>query len=249
MNQLAAFTFLVLYAVHEVSPFTFTPTSLPLSATKISRTGQSNFLSRRRCFGLRSDAGDGNDQEEFISFSDATAAIQQEEEDAKAKERGGGLSDKDRENYEARKDDIDEMRKRIQDRAKELGVTQTSNSVSSIGETQTSAAEAGRSSELDMSAFSKKEEDYVPKYMQAFSSGKEGRELTDEEKLNADPYANLNILAAMWEESKLIEWPKPAQVVKQALVTAISLVLSVAFIVTLDSTIKVVYQGIGLYPK
>lgn len=77
------------------------------------------------------------------------------------------------------------MRKRIQDRAKELGVTQTSNSVSSIGETQTSAAEAGRSSELDMSAFSKKEEDYVPKYMQAFSSGKEGRELTDEEVRNS----------------------------------------------------------------
>ena len=160
-----------------------------------------------------------------------------------------GLSDKDRDAYNSRLSDIDEMRQRIRDRAAELGVSQSSNSVASIGETQEAAAGEGRSSELDMSAFSKKDEEFVPKYMQAFSSAKEGRELTDEEKLNADPYSNLNILQAMWEESKLIEWPKPGQVVKQAVVTAVSLILSVVFIVGLDSTIKVVYQGIGLYPK
>ena len=66
------------------------------------------------------------------------------------------------------------MRKRIQDRAAELGVTQsTGTNLSAIKETQEGAAKQGRSSELDMSAFNKKEEDYsTPKYMQAFTSGK-----------------------------------------------------------------------------
>ena len=101
-----------------------------------------------------------------------------------------------------------------------------------------------------MSAFNKKEEDYsTPKYMQAFTSGKEGRELSDAEKLEADPFSKMNILAAMWQEAQLVEWPKPDVVVRQTIVTAIVLVTTVLFIVTLDEAIKNLYQTVGLYPK
>ena len=59
----------------------------------------------------------------------------------------------------------------------------------------------------------------------------------------------MNILAAMWEEAKLVEWPKPGTVVRQTVVTAVVLVATVFFIVTLDEAIKTLYQTVGLYPK
>ena len=73
--------------------------------------------------------------------------------------------------------------------------------------------------------------------------------MSDEEKLSADPYANLNFLAAMAEEFKLIEWPSVKTVATQTVVTAFSLVASVIFIVKLDVLIKTVYEAVGLYPK
>ena len=85
--------------------------------------------------------------------------------------------------------------------------------------------------------------------MQAFTSGKEGRELSPQERLEADPFSDMNILAAMWEEVQLVEWPKPGTVVRQTVVTAVVLVGAVTFIVTLDEGIKNLYQAVGLYPK
>jgi preprotein translocase subunit SecE len=73
--------------------------------------------------------------------------------------------------------------------------------------------------------------------------------MSPEEKLAADPYAELNILAAMKEEFGLIEWPSTKTVATQTVVTALSLAASVTFIVKLDVLIKVVYEAVGLIPS
>ena len=135
-------------------PNAFTSPALGMSTSR--RVGPPHLL-RQVLFMSDSDGDNTNgeaadegspkitsDTPEFVSFSDASAAILQEEEEARMKERGGGLSDEDRLAFEARKDDIEAMRKRIQDRAKELGVEKSGTTLDAIKDTQEAAAAQGR---------------------------------------------------------------------------------------------------------
>ena len=145
------------------------------------------------------------------------------------------------------------MRKRIQERAAEMGVEKSANTAEVITKAAESAAKnRGTSGELNLSVFAKKDEDIgedLPKYLRVMKEKNEARELSDSEKLAADPFSEMNIISAMFEEVKLVEWPSVGQVARQTLVTSIALVGTVGFIVTLDGTLKEIYQGIGLYPK
>ena len=145
------------------------------------------------------------------------------------------------------------MRKRIQERAAEMGVEKSANTAEVITKAAESAAKnRGTSGELNLSVFAKKDEDIgedLPKYLRVMKEKNEARELSDSEKLAADPFSEMNIISAMLEEVKLVEWPSVGQVARQTLVTSIALVGTVGFIVTLDGTLKEIYQGIGLYPK
>ena len=104
-----------------------------------------------------------------------------------------------------------------------------------------------------MSYFNKKDKDPsedLPKYLRSFNSGgKNARELSDSEKLEADPFSSLSLLPALVEEFKLVEWPKASQVFKQTIITFAALVASVFFVITLDTTLKNIYMAVGLYPK
>ncbi|GMI41324.1 hypothetical protein TrCOL_g579 [Triparma columacea] len=177
----------------------------------------------------------------------------QEEALARGDDRGGGLTSEERSTFEARSGDISEMRKRIQERAAEMGVEKSANTAEVITKAAESAAKnRGTSGELNLSVFAKKDEDIgedLPKYLRVMKEKNEARELSDSEKLAADPFSEMNIISAMFEEVKLVEWPSVGQVARQTLVTSIALVGTVGFIVTLDGTLKEIYQGIGLYPK
>ena len=182
-----------------------------------------------------------------------TAQLKQEEEEANQEGRGTGLTEEDRLAFEGRKDDISEMRLRIQKRAEEMGVEKSANTAEGITKAaQNAAKNRGTSGELNLSVFTSKDEDVgedLPKYLRVMKEKNEGRELSSEEKIAADPFSSMNIIAAMIEECKLVEWPSVGQVFRQTLVTSAVLLGTIFFIVTLDATLKELYQGVGLYPK
>jgi len=216
------------------------------------------FSFTRRTTRLYSEPPDApppsNPSADLPSFSETAYEIQrQEEEEARGGDRGTGLTSEEKEKFDSRKGDMEEMRRRIRERAEEMGVEKSATTAEVISKAAENAARnRGSSSELNLSVFSKKEDDIaedLPKYLRTLKDKDSGRELSDAEKLAADPFAEMNILQAMFEEVKLVEWPGPGQVFRQTVVTSLALVSTVAFIVTLDSTLKEIYQSIGLYPK
>ena len=120
------------------------------------------------------------------------------------------------------------MKARIQARAKEMGVEKSANTAEVISKAAESASRnRGTSGELNLSVFNKKDEDIgedLPKYLRVMKEKDSGRELSAAEKLAADPFAEMNILSAMLEEVKLVEWPSLGQVARQTAVTSVALV-------------------------
>ncbi|GMH62153.1 hypothetical protein TrRE_jg3713 [Triparma retinervis] len=189
-----------------------------------------------------------------LESEDVGFQLKKEEEAlARGSDRGGGLTAEEKSNFDSRANDITEMKARIQARAKEMGVEKSANTAEVISKAAESASRnRGTSGELNLSVFNKKDEDIgedLPKYLRVMKEKDSGRELSAAEKLAADPFAEMNILSAMLEEVKLVEWPSLGQVARQTAVTSVALVGTVAFIVTLDGTLKEIYQSIGLYPK
>lgn len=220
--------------------------------------GRIAFDNTRRASRLYSEPPDApppsNPSADLPSYSETAYEIQrQEEEKARGGDRGTGLTSEEKEKFDSRKGDMEEMRRRIRERAEEMGVEKSATTAEVISKAAENAARnRGSSSELNLSVFTKKEEDVaedLPKYLRTLKDKDSGRELSDAEKLAADPFAEMNILQAMFEEVKLVEWPGPGQVFRQTVVTSLALGSTVVFIVTLDSTLKTLYQSIGLYPK
>jgi len=180
------------------------------------------------------------------SFWNTMDKIEKEQEQEKFDSRATGLTSEDQADYDSRADQFAAMRQRIVDRAGELGVEKSANSAENIGKAAEEAAWAARtSSELDISAFAKAPEDYsTPKTVEAlqelFGGGKKDEdELTDMEMEEADPLSKLPFFQGLFEELKLIEWPKPKAVAIQAVVTVVALAFMVVFILTIDHWVQV----------
>ena len=84
------------------------------------------------------------DESSQMSFADATAALQKEEEERRMADRGTGLTQEDVDKYNEKMSDIEEMRKKIRERAAEIGVEKSGmTSDALMGQAENAATEKG----------------------------------------------------------------------------------------------------------
>jgi len=209
------------------------------------------------------DEKDDGATEENTSLSydeaqDAIAAENEEKEEALAE--GVGLSQRERDNFYARQDTFDAMRARVDARATELGIEKSAATEQYIKE-QIERREQRRQTEstssgLDLSKIVKvgeaernkaKEEDPDLGPLK-FLATDETYGLSEEDMEASDPLYGKNIPTALVEETQLIEWPTPGQVLRQAATSAIGCVVFCYVLVQADKTIEKLLTLVGLYP-
>jgi len=239
MLRIAVF---LLFSLLPISPFAFLP-QLRTSLTPLTNRLLSD-----------PDSTDPGAFESTGAYAKALQDLAEAEQAAAMATRSSGVSEAEQALFDSRTDEVSAMRARIAERAKELGVEKSANTaeVFTMALEEKGGDALRTSSDLDISQFATKPEDF--KGSNPFDTlfgkdKKDERELSEDEMIAADPLGQLSIFDACLAEIKSIEWPKPKTVISQTLVTAVSLVATVFFIITLDKNIQALYETIGLIPK
>lgn len=148
---------------------------------------------------------------------------------------------KDEEEFNARKDDYEDMRSKIRARASEEGFEKSVATKKAIEEA-TARAMAGQSNAtpdqmLDLSGFAEK-------------FGDDGTdELTPEEQAEIDKIADMPLLEQVQEEIANTRFPTPLAIFQTACAMALIFAVSATLILKGDATIRDFYMGLGYIPR
>ncbi|KAL9184796.1 hypothetical protein ACHAXT_002573 [Thalassiosira profunda] len=189
----------------------------------------------------------GQDEEEgedemILDFSEAQAKIK-EDENRRRVEEGltTGLTKEDEEEFNAKRDQYDDMRAKIRARASEEGFEKSVATKKAIEEA-TQRAMAGSASAtpdqmLDLSGFGEK----------FIEDGTD--ELTPEEQAEIDKIANMPFLEQIQEELANTRFPTPGAVFQTACVMALIFAVSATLILKGDVVIRDQYMNWGFIPR
>mmetsp|Transcript_17956 Transcript_17956/g.32480 ORF Transcript_17956/g.32480 Transcript_17956/m.32480 type:complete len:304 (+) Transcript_17956:75-986(+) len=218
------------------SPMTMTTTILQM-AQKMTPTRRTR----------RDDSFDREEEEEgedemILDFSEAQAKIRDDENKRRVEEGlTVGLTKEDEEEFNAKKNDYEDMRSKIRARASEEGFEKSVATKKAIEEA-TQRAMAGQSNAtpdqmLDLSGFAEKFTD----------DGTD--ELTEEEQMEIDKIANMPLFEQVQEELANTRFPTPLAIFQTACVMALIFAVSATLILKGDATIRDFYMGLGFIPR
>lgn len=178
----------------------------------------------------------------ILDFSEAQAKIKEDENRRRVEEGlSTGLTKEDEEEFDAKKDQYEDMRSKIRARASQEGIEKSVATKKAIEEA-TIRAMSGQSSAtpdqmLDLSGFGEKFVD----------DGTD--ELTEEEKAEIDKIANMPILEQIQEELANTRFPTPMAIFQTACVMALIFAASATLILKGDATIRDIYMDFGFIPR
>lgn len=193
------------------------------------------------------DRGEDDDKEKELDdlpldFSEAQAKIK-EDENTRRVEEGltVGLTKEDEDEFNAKKDQFEDMRSKIRARAAEEGFEKSVATKKAIEEA-TQRAMAGQSSAtpdqmLDLSGFADKFVD----------DGTD--ELTEEEQAEIDKIASMPLWDQAKEELSNTRFPTPIAIFQTACVMALIFAISATLILKGDATIRDFYMDLGFIPR
>lgn len=185
---------------------------------------------------------EGGEDEPILDFNEAQAKIREDENKRRVEEGlTVGLTKEDEEEFNAKKDDYEDMRSKIRARASEEGFEKSVATKKAIEEA-TQRAMAGTASAtpdqmLDLSGFADKFTD----------DGTD--ELTDEEQAEIDKIASMPLLEQAREELANTRFPTPLAIFQTACVMALIFAVSATLILKGDATIRDFYMGLGYIPR
>ncbi|KAL7425813.1 hypothetical protein ACHAXM_000176 [Skeletonema potamos] len=196
------------------------------------------------------DREDGQDDDgseesaEDIIFDYSEAQSKMKEEENKRRVEEGltvGLTKEDEDEFNAKKDQYEDMRAKIRARASQEGFEKSVATKKAIEEA-TQRAMAGTSSAtadqmLDLSGFGEKFTD------------DETDKLTPEEQADIDKIANMPIFDQIKEELANTRFPTPVAVFQTACVMALIFAASATLILKGDATIRDIYMNLGFIPR
>lgn len=188
----------------------------------------------------------GEDERELddlpLDFTEAQAKIKEDENKRRVEEGlTVGLTKEDEDEFNAKKDQYEDMRSKIRARAAEEGFEKSVATKKAIEEA-TQRAMAGQSSAtpdqmLDLSGFADKFVD----------DGTD--ELTEEEQAEIDKIANMPLLEQAKEELANTRFPTPIAIFQTACVMALIFAISATIILKGDATIRDFYMDLGFIPR
>mmetsp|Transcript_12300 Transcript_12300/g.22175 ORF Transcript_12300/g.22175 Transcript_12300/m.22175 type:complete len:301 (-) Transcript_12300:223-1125(-) len=188
------------------------------------------------------DREEEGEDEMILDFSEAQAKIRDDENKRRVEEGlTVGLTKEDEEEFNAKKNDYEDMRSKIRARASEEGFEKSVATKKAIEEA-TQRAMAGQSNAtpdqmLDLSGFADKFTD----------DGTD--ELTEEEQMEIDKIANMPLLEQVQEELANTRFPTPVAIFQTACVMALIFAVSATLILKGDATIRDFYMGLGFIPR
>mmetsp|Transcript_18624 Transcript_18624/g.40331 ORF Transcript_18624/g.40331 Transcript_18624/m.40331 type:complete len:293 (+) Transcript_18624:121-999(+) len=195
----------------------------------------------------RDDSFDRESKEEeeedllITDYSEAQSKMK-EDENRRRVEEGltTGLTKEDEEEFNAKKDQYEDMRAKIRARASSEGFEKSLATKQAI-EDATRRAMAGQSSAtpdqmLDLSGFGEKFEDGTD-------------ELTPEEQAEIDKIANMPLWDQVKEEIENTRFPTPMAIFQTACVMALIFAVSATLILKGDATIRDIYMNWGFIPR
>jgi hypothetical protein len=178
----------------------------------------------------------------IMDFSEAQAKMK-EEENARRVEEGltVGLTKEDEDEFNAKKDQYEDMRSKIRARASQEGIEKSVATKKAIEEA-TQRAMAGQASAtpdqmLDLSGFGEKFTD----------DGTD--ELTPEEQAEIDKIASMPLWEQLQEEIANTRFPTPMAIFQTACVMALIFAVSATLILKGDATIRDFYMDLGFIPR
>lgn len=189
----------------------------------------------------RGEEEEGED-EMILDFSEAQAKIKEDENRRRVEDGlAVGLTKEDEEEFEAKKDQYEDMRAKIRARASTEGFEKSVATKKAIEEA-TQRAMTGQSSAtadqmLDLSGFGEKFVD----------DGTD--ELTPEEQAEIDKIANMPIWEQIGEELANTRFPTPLAIFQTACVMALIFAVSATLILKGDSIIRDFYMQQGFIPR
>jgi len=155
--------------------------------------------------------------------------------------------------YNAKRNDYDEMRARLRNRAGSMEMQQSMETEEAIKQAANRAANKVDPSDtltpspLDLSKINggipKKKEDDNDMFDEDFS------DFTDEMKANYDPTGEMSYIEQFQTEMAGVKWPTPGAVARQFVVALVTLAFMIWFIISLDTLIRTNFMEFGLYPK
>lgn len=182
------------------------------------------------------------EDEGILDFSEAQAKIKDDENKRRVEEGlTVGLTQEDEDEFNANKDQYEDMRSKIRSRASEEGFEKSVATRKAIEEA-TQRAMAGQSSAtpdqmLDLSGFGEKFVD----------DGTD--DLTPEEQAEIDKIANMPFLEQIQEELANTRFPTPIAIFQTACVMALIFAVSATLILKGDATIRDIYMDFGFIPR
>eukprot|EP00804_Cyclotella_cryptica_P021323 CCRYP_001579-RE/>CCRYP_001579-RE protein AED:0.08 eAED:0.08 QI:421/1/0.83/1/0.4/0.33/6/5979/298 len=187
------------------------------------------------------DKADEAAEEIILDYSEAQSKLK-EDENMRRVEEGltVGLTKEDEEEFNAKKDQYEDMRARIRDRASQEGIEKSLATKQAIEEA-TRRAMAGQKpatadTMLDLSGFGEKFEDGTD-------------ELTPEEQAEIDKIASMPLWDQVKEELANTRFPTPVAVFQTACLMALIFAVSATLILKGDSTIRDLYTNWGFIPR
>jgi len=187
------------------------------------------------------EKGEEAGEDIILDYSEAQSKLK-EDENMRRVEEGltVGLTKEDEEEFNAKKDQYEDMRARIRARANQEGIEKSLATKQAIEEA-TRRAMAGQKpatadTMLDLSGFGDKFEDGTD-------------ELTPEEQAEIDKIASMPLWDQLKEELANTRFPTPVAVFQTACLMALIFAVSATLILKGDSTIRDLYTNWGFIPR
>jgi len=187
------------------------------------------------------EKGEEAGEDIILDYSEAQSKLK-EDENMRRVEEGltVGLTKEDEEEFNAKKDQYEDMRARIRSRATQEGIEKSLATKQAI-EDATRRAMAGQKpatadTMLDLSGFGDKFEDGTD-------------ELTPEEQAEIDKIASMPLWDQVKEELGNTRFPTPVAVFQTACLMALIFAVSATLILKGDSTIRDLYTNWGFIPR
>ncbi|EJK76054.1 hypothetical protein THAOC_02205 [Thalassiosira oceanica] len=181
------------------------------------------------------------DEEVILDFSEAQSKLKEDENKRRVEEGlTVGLTKEDEDEFNAKKDDYEDMRAKIRARAAEENIEKSVATAQAIQEA-TQRAMAGQSSAtpdtmLDLSGFAEKLDDGTD-------------ELTEEEQAEIDKLLDKSLIEQVQEELTNTRFPTPIAVFQTACVMFLIFAVSATLILKGDVFIRDFYTGLGFIPR
>lgn len=131
------------------------------------------------------------------------------------------------------------MRDRIRSRAQDLNIEKSVATKKAIEEATARAMAKEEAPTLDLSAFGASDDEDMSS----------SEDLTDDEREELDKYTKQGLLEQIKEEFSNVKWPTPGAALRLAGFMMIIFVLTAAYILKLDETVRYLYTEWGLIPK